>query len=352
MIRHAGCVRRLGVWPVRAAPHGGRAHRFGINQPSVNPNKGALASLFLQRSETSYGSGRGYGDAHGYGGPGPLRYASPGNSCPVNWRPLSRYPFALSIQPVRLSSTYIVRAVGLSVFGPGRGSKRTRMAMGTRMTSARSGSACSAVVLAAVLVLIVTTGTAASHTMTNCSVSAIEGAPARLEVAGQWSALEPGPLPDGAETIATGPGARAEITCDAGLVVTIGAGTEVSLDALTQESDPGILRLLRGILGIDAPKAAFRGFEVQTPLAIASVRSTSWITEYGEVTGTAVFVRSGSVEVMSAERQPLARLDKGEGVTIVPGPDRSLPDPDTINVLEWGSARIDGAVASLGLGWR
>jgi ferric-dicitrate binding protein FerR (iron transport regulator) len=210
--------------------------------------------------------------------------------------------------------------------------------------------------VAAALVLISTSSTAASHTMTNCSVSAIEGAPVRLQVAGQWSALEQGPLPDGAEAIATGPGARAEITCEGDLVVTIGAGTEVSLDALTADgdgSDPAILQLLRGILGIDAPTPAFRDFEVHTPLAIASTRSTSWLVEYAEVTGAAVFVRSGSVEVISTTgRQPLAVLEEGEGVTIVPGPDGLLPDAGSINVLEWGPARIDGATASLGFGWR
>jgi ferric-dicitrate binding protein FerR (iron transport regulator) len=220
------------------------------------------------------------------------------------------------------------------------------------MTAFETGSAFPAMAVAAMLVLISASGTAASHTMTNCTVSAIEGAPVRLKVTGQWSALEQGPLPDGAEAIATGPGARAEITCEADLVVTIGAGTEVSLDALTQEADPAILRLLRGILGIDAPTPAFQGFEVQTPLAIASARSTSWLVEYAEVTGSAVFVRSGSVEVVSTERQPLAVLEEGEGVTIVPDADGSLPDPGAINVLEWGPARIDGAAASLGFGWR
>jgi ferric-dicitrate binding protein FerR (iron transport regulator) len=223
------------------------------------------------------------------------------------------------------------------------------------MTALETGSAFPAMALAATLVLTATSGSAASHTMRNCSVNAIEGAPVRLQVAGQWSALEKGPLPDGAQAIATGPGARAEITCEADLVVTIGAGTEVSLDALTVDDDgsgPAILRLLRGILGIDAPTPAFRGFEVQTPLAIASARSTSWLAEYAEVTGSAVFVRSGSVEVVSTQRQPLALLEEGEGVTIVPGPDGALPDPAAINVLEWGPARIDGAAASLGFGWR
>ncbi len=204
------------------------------------------------------------------------------------------------------------------------------------------------------LVLIATSGSAVSHAMTNCSVSAIEGAPVRVQVAGQWSALAEGPLPDGAEAIATGPAARAEITCEADLVVTIGAGTEVSLDALRADGDsePALLGLLRGIIGIDAPTPRYRGFEVQTPLAVASARSTSWLVESAEVTGSAVFVRSGRVEVLSAERQPLAMLDEGEGITIVPGPDGSLPDPGALNVVEWGAGRIDGAAASLGFGWQ
>jgi hypothetical protein len=223
------------------------------------------------------------------------------------------------------------------------------------MTSVGSGSAFPAMVLAAMLVLTASSDTAASHPMTNCSVSAIEGAPVRLQVGGQWSALEAGPLPDGAQAISTGPAARAEITCEWDLVVTIGSGTEVSLDALMAEgeaAEPAILRLLRGIIGIDVPTPAFGGFEVHTPLAIASVRSTSWLAEAGEVTGSAFFVRSGAVEVISAERQPLAVLEEGEGVTIVPGPDGLLPEPSAINVVEWGPARLNGAAASLGFGWR
>ena len=220
------------------------------------------------------------------------------------------------------------------------------------MTSMGSGSSCLPVVLAA-LVLVATNGSAVSHAMTNCSVSAIEGAPVRLQVAGQWSALAAGPLPEGAQAIATGPAARAEITCEADLVITIGAGTEVSLDALRTDGDgPALLRLLRGIIGIDAPTPAFLGFEVETPLAVASARSTSWLVESAEVTGAAVFVRSGRVEVLTAERQPLAMLDEGEGITIVPNPDGSLPDPGALNVLEWGAGRIDGAAASLGFGWQ
>lgn len=223
------------------------------------------------------------------------------------------------------------------------------------MAPVGSASTVPALALATMLVLVASAGPVASHTVENCRVNALEGAPVRLQVGGQWSTLEVGPLPAGAQRIATGPGARAEIVCEADLVVTIGAGTEVSLDVFLADHDPSepvLLRLLRGILGIDAPQPTWAGFEVQTPLAIASARSTSWLVEYAEVTGPAAFVRSGSIEVMSAQRQTLAVLEEGEGVTMVPGPDGSLPDPASIAVVDWGPARIDAAAASLGFGWR
>ncbi len=224
------------------------------------------------------------------------------------------------------------------------------------MTAVGSGSAFPAIALGTMLVLFGTCGTAASQTVRSCSVNAIQGAPVRIQVADQWSALEMGPLPIGAQRIATGPGARAEIVCDAGLTMTIGVGTEVSLDALLVargSSEPVLLRLLRGIIGVDAPTPDWGGFELRTPLAIASARSTSWLVEYTEVTGSAVFVRSGSVEVISTLRRPLAVLEEGQGVTIVPTLARSLsPDPASIVVVEWGPARRDGAAASLGFGWQ
>lgn len=223
------------------------------------------------------------------------------------------------------------------------------------MTSVGSAPGFPTLALATLLMLFTTAGPVASHAVENCRINAVEGAPVRLQVGDQWSPVEIGPLPAGAQRIATGPGARAEIVCDADLVVTIGAGTEVSLDVLTGARDPSepvLLRLLRGILGIDAPLPAWAGFEVQTPLAIASARSTSWLVEYGEVTGSAAFVRSGTVAVISTEREPIAVLQEGQGITIVPAPDGSLPDPASIAVVDWGPARLGAAAASLGFGWR
>ena len=189
---------------------------------------------------------------------------------------------------------------------------------------------------------------AKAQAVRSCAVAVIEGAPARVEVAGAWSALAVGPLPAGARTVATGPGARAEIRCDDDLVLTIGAGAEVALDALAGAAGPGrsvVLRLLQGIVGIDAPNRTWDALEVRTPLAIASARSTAWLVEYAPATGAAVFVRSGAVAVTAARGGATVVLDGGQGVTIVPGATR-------VPVLTWGEARRAGAAATLGLGWR
>ena len=181
-----------------------------------------------------------------------------------------------------------------------------------------------------------------------CSVSAIQGAPARAQVSGRWSDLKVGRLSDAVSAIATGPGARLEIQCDDGLVLTLGAGIEVELEGLIGTAGPSdsvVLRLLRGIVGIDAPNRTWESFEVRTPLAIASARTTAWLVEYAEPTGAGVFVRSGGVDVAAARGGATVRLDAGEGVTIVPGASR-------VQVVRWGQGRIAGAAATLGFGWQ
>jgi ferric-dicitrate binding protein FerR (iron transport regulator) len=188
----------------------------------------------------------------------------------------------------------------------------------------------------------------AAQEVRRCAVSAIEGAPARASVSGRWSDLKVGPLSGEVERIATGPGARLEIRCDDGLVVTLGAGIEVEPEGLVGASGPArsvVLRLLRGVVGIDAPSRTWRSFEVRTPLAIASARTTAWLVEYAEPTGAGVFVRSGSVDVAAATGGAGVRLQAGEGVTILPGARR-------VSVVRWGEGRIAGAGATLGFGWR
>lgn len=203
-------------------------------------------------------------------------------------------------------------------------------------------------VLLAGLVLAFAGGGAQAQQTRNCDAAVVEGAPTRIEVGGSWSTLTVGPLPQGAATIATGPGARVEVRCDDDLVLTIGAGAEVALAGLTRPAGPQrsvVLRLLQGIVGIDAPNRTWSAFEVRTPLAIASARSTSWLVEYAEPTGAGVFVRSGAVAVTGARGGATVTLTGGQGVTIIPG-------AASVAVLTWSEARRAGAAATLGLGWR
>jgi len=202
--------------------------------------------------------------------------------------------------------------------------------------------------IVAVVTLLSLPGVVAAQGSRACSVSAIEGAPARVEVAGRWSALEVGPLRDGSRLIVTGPGARCEIRCSDGLILTLGGGIEVVLEGLIGRAGPSesvVLRLLRGIIGIDAPNRTWQSFQVHTPLAIASARTTSWLVEYAELTGAGFFVRSGSIDVAAVRGEANVRLSAGNGITILPG-------VLSAEVVRWSATRIGGAGATLGFGWR
>ncbi|MFN0114867.1 MAG: FecR domain-containing protein [Paracoccaceae bacterium] len=158
----------------------------------------------------------------------------------------------------------------------------------------------------------------------------------------------------------TGSESRAEIRCGDGITVTVGAGTLLDLAELAGEAEQGILmRLFNGIVGIDAPNKTWDRFEVETNLAIASVRSTAWLVESSPETGTAVFVRRGQVAVTSGSTG--AELDAGEGVEIVSigvgvrslgeGGGAELAEAEVKPVKRWGEARVRDTVGALGFGW-
>jgi len=181
-----------------------------------------------------------------------------------------------------------------------------------------------------------------------CQVSQIEGADVRYEASGQWNALTTTDLPDGATQIATGADTRVRIVCDDRIVVTIGPATELALHSLAGPSGSTVdivLELASGIVGILAPERTWRLFEVRTPLAIASVRSTQWLTEHGE-TETAVFVRRGSVAVSTVNGA--ANLVEGAGVTV-----EARAGTVTLgDVKQWSAARIGRSTGALGFDWQ
>lgn len=215
---------------------------------------------------------------------------------------------------------------------------RFRRLIGDGMTPTR--------ILVAALALALTQVAAFAGTR-SCAVDGIEGAEARAWHGGAWVALATGtPVPPEAK-VATGPDTRVNIRCDDGTVITIGPGTEVNLERVAGPSGPGtnvVLQLIEGIVGLVAPNRTWDRFEVRTPVAIASVRSTEWLVEISAADEAAVFVRAGRVAVLPSAGTGAA-LGPGEGITVAgdgaPGP-----------VKTWGAERIARATGALGFGWR
>lgn len=180
----------------------------------------------------------------------------------------------------------------------------------------------------------------------DCAAAAVEGPEARILDGAGWRALAPGPLPSARVRIATGDGTRIEIVCDDGIVLTLAPESDIGLDALLGEGAEGenvILNLFRGLLGVDAPAPRERRFDVRTPLAIASARSTVWLIQHHPETGTAIFVRRGAVWAIT--RGALSTVRRGEGIDV-------RPDGSAGPVVRWGPRRIAAARAALGFGWR
>jgi hypothetical protein len=104
-----------------------------------------------------------------------------------------------------------------------------------------------------------------------------------------------------------------------------------------------IFRIPFGVIGIIAPYRNWKRFEVRTPLAIASVRSTEWLVEHRADSGTAVFARKGGVDVASGRE--VHRLASGDGITIT---DTGEPP----RVKQWSLERIARSGQALGFGWK
>ena len=152
-------------------------------------------------------------------------------------------------------------------------------------------------------------------------------------------------------TVETGPNSRVVLLCDDGTTITVGPDTEIVLADLVGESGPEknvLLRLLRGIVGIVAPNQTWKRFEVETSLAVASVRSTEWLVESYTGSGTAVFVALGSVGVLANQQAYV--LEPGEGITLKEVASNGL-EPEAPQVKSWGEARIAKSRLALGFDW-
>jgi hypothetical protein len=194
----------------------------------------------------------------------------------------------------------------------------------------------------------------------NCIVSRISGGEVTLDIGGTVGAATEGQMVPVGTIVTTGPDSRLEIGCDDGVTVTVGAASRIDLAALAGpkgEDRNILLRLFGGIVGIDAPNRTWGKFEVETDLAIASVRSTAWLVEASPEKGTGIFVKRGKVAVRAGDDQAL--LAEGEGVDIPPAIGtgvRGVIASGTLAaemkpVVKWGDKRLKATDEALGFGW-
>jgi hypothetical protein len=180
-----------------------------------------------------------------------------------------------------------------------------------------------------------------------CEVDRIEGPNARYWVAGAWSNLTVGLDVPVEAKIATGVDTRVRIACDDDTVVTIGTQTELNLEnfiATALSRQPVAMQLVEGVIGFFVPRRDKGGFEVRTPVAIASVRSTEWLVEWRPGEAAAVFVRSGQVTVRGNIGEPFVLKD-GEGITVTAAGVAG-------EVKTWGQERIAASTERLGFDWQ
>ena len=152
-------------------------------------------------------------------------------------------------------------------------------------------------------------------------------------------------------TVETGPASRVVLHCDDETIITVGPDTKIIIDDLVGQSGPErniLLQLLQGIVGIVAPNRNWNRLEVETSVAIASVRSTEWLVESRTKSGTAVFVTVGSVDVFATDQSYV--LMPGEGVT-VQDPKANEVNAVIPEVKRWGEKRIAKSRSALGFDW-
>ena len=165
------------------------------------------------------------------------------------------------------------------------------------------------------LAALVITAPAVAEPIRLCAISVIDGPSVQVLRAGQDRGAKVGYRIFNADRIITGPETRITIACDDGMRTIIAGGTEIDLGTLTgaAKTEGHAARLLRGLAGFILPLVGARRFEVRTPSAVASVRSTEWLVNVTDG-ATAVFVRDGAVDVFTARGGAL--LEPGEGIDV------------------------------------
>lgn len=169
----------------------------------------------------------------------------------------------------------------------------------------------------------------------SCTVEAVHGV--AEGVSGETRrTLELGGLVAIADRIETGDAARVTLVCPDELRITVGPGSSVELVDLDSEGEGWAARLTRGIARFARPLFGGARFEVRTPSAVASVRSTVWTVDVTD-NATSLFVTEGLVAIGGVD------IAAGQGIDVAA--DGTLGEvtswgPERIAVFE---ARLDGA---------
>ena len=140
------------------------------------------------------------------------------------------------------------------------------------------------------------------------------------------------------ETVVTAPGARARLKFTDGSVTTLGENTEFRITRYSLNGDERhvfidlVTGLARSVVSKMSPKSSF---EIQTPTAVAAVRSTVFCVEQHTDGKMEAVVVEGSLAVTSRGAQ-LARAfyDAGFGTTV-------MKDKAPIAPEIWEISRID-----------
>ena len=140
------------------------------------------------------------------------------------------------------------------------------------------------------------------------------------------------------DRIITRANAKVEIRFSDGSTLSVGADTDVAVaDYVDEGRRRAGLTLLLGIIRTRLSGLWDDGFAVRTRAAIASVRSTEWITESRE-DRSSVFVVTGRVAVTGTAGGARVTLEEGQGTDVETG---GAPTPPK----QWGSARVEDALS-------
>lgn len=144
-------------------------------------------------------------------------------------------------------------------------------------------------------------------------------------------------------TLRTEAASRVRMTCPDGLAVVIGPQSAIAVAGFLEgaSSRPFGVRLMNGIAGFLFDRTGGDGIQVNTPSAVAAVRSTEWAMRV-ENAASAVFSRDGTVFVFA--EGGTARLRTGDGVDVSAA-------GEVGPVVRWGRARIDLFADLLGPRW-